>query len=205
MTATDWRRVAFSDETYINRPGTSPSRYKWCRSDDDFAAWRVTPKARFGGGVIMILAAISIHGLRSLVAIEGDLSAAGYITILQQDLMPLVHRHFPDGNAIFTQDSAPCHAAGATIEWIREQFFGRITWPANSPDPNPIEGVCAVFKRAVARQPIPANKDALWINIQRAVQEFWAPERQVQIAHMIKTIPARLEAIIQADGAVTRY
>jgi hypothetical protein len=115
MTATDWRRVAFSDETYINRPGTSPSLYKWCRSDDDFAARRVNPKARFGGGVITILAAISFNGLRSLVAIEGDLSAASYITILQQNLMPLVHRHFPDGNAIFTQDSAPCHAAGATI------------------------------------------------------------------------------------------
>jgi hypothetical protein len=91
------------------------------------------------------------------------------------------------------------------MDFIREQDFGHMTWPANSPDLNPIENVWALFKRAVARQPIPANKDALWINIQQAAQEFWAPERQAQIAHMIETMPARLEAVIKANGGVTRY
>jgi transposase len=205
MTAANWSRVIFSDETYIYRLGTSPSRYVWCRSDDDFAAWRVTPTAKYGGGAIMIWAAISVHGLSDLVAIEGNLNAAGYIPILQQHLVPLVHRHFPDGNAIFMQDNAPCHTALATMEWIKERDFGHMVWPANSPDLNPIENVWALFKRAVARQPIPANKDALWINIQRAAQEFWGPERQAQIAHMIETMPARLEAVIKAHGGVTRY
>jgi hypothetical protein len=205
MTVAQWRRVIFSDETCIYRLGTSPSCHVWCRSEDDFAAWRVAPTVKFGGGAIMIWAAISVHGLSDLVAIEGNLNAAGYLAILQQCLLPLVHRHFPDGTAIFMQDNAPCHTAGDTMEWIREQFFWHMVWPANSPDLNPIENVWALFKRAVARQPIPANKDALWINIQRAAQEFWGAEREAQIAHWIDTMPARLEAVIQANGGVTRY
>jgi transposase len=205
MTAALWRRVIFSDETYIYRLGTAPSRYVWCLSDDDFAEWRVTPTAKFGGGSIMVWAAISIHGLSNIVAVQGNLNAAGYLAILKQHLLPLVHRDFPNGDAIFMQDNAACHTAGDVMEWIDGQHFGHMEWPANSPDLNPIEHVWALFKKAVARQPIPANKDALWENIQRAAHDFWSPERTAQIAHMIETMPARLEAVIAANGGVTRY
>ena len=75
-------------------------------------------------------------------------------------------------------------------------------WPANSPDLNPIENVWAVLKdRMQKRRPRPHTKDEM----HRAIQEEWAMLRPMDFAMAIESMPARCQAVIEANGGAIKY
>ncbi|VCU40980.1 Bgt-50675 [Blumeria graminis f. sp. tritici] len=49
------------------------------------------------------------------------------------------------------QDNAPAHTAASTMEEMRQRLIQPIFWPANSPDPNPIEAVWNRMKNYIHR------------------------------------------------------
>jgi hypothetical protein len=66
----------------------------------------------------------------------------GYIssTTYMERIVPIVHRWIRMNPGLsFMQDSAPGHAARATIDEFRERGIKPIHWPPYSPDLNPIE------------------------------------------------------------------
>ena len=81
----------------------------------------------------------------NLIVVQGNLNAQGYINqILQPEAVPFLQRHGP---AILMHDNARPHLA-----WICRQFLNRnnvnvLSWPAVSPNMNPIEHICDYFGR----------------------------------------------------------
>jgi transposase len=205
FTAEDWQRVIFSDEALVFRVGGGAREWTWCYPAAHLPARRVTETLKFGGGSIMVWAAISYHGLHNVVGIPGNLDGPGYLAILEEHLTPILTDYFPDGNAVFQQDNAPCHTTHDVLEWLAEQHCGRMEWPPQSPDLNPIENFWVELKKAVRALGEVATKEQLWENIMTATRNMWEPPGTAKIRKLIDSMPARVQAVLAARGGYTRY
>ena len=103
---------------------------------------------------------------------------------------------------IFQQDNASVHTTKMMQEWFLRQRFSLLTWPAQSPDLNPIEHLWAILKRRLNQYDSPP----------KGMIELW--ERIVQVfssitAHdcrrLIESMPKRIEAVIASKGKWTKY
>ncbi len=107
---------------------------------------------------------------------------------------------FKDADFIFQQDLAPAHTAKSTKSWLNDYGVGVLDWPANSPDLSPIENLWCIVKRKM-RNKIPKNADEL----NATVKETWASIPPQQCHKLITSMPRRIEAVIKAKGAPTKY
>ena len=105
------------------------------------------------------------------------------------------------------EDGAPYHKGVASVR--RKQLeeygwegWGPGTWPANSPDLNPIENVWHVLKTRIRkRRPRVLTREALKV----ALMEEWENLDIEVINDLILTMPDRLQAVIAAEGGNTKY
>ncbi len=84
-------------------------------------------------------------------------------------MLPSADQLLKDADLIFQQDLAPVHTAKSTKSWLNGHGVGVLDWPANSPDPNPIENLWSIVKRKM-RNKRPTNADEL----KATVKENWA-------------------------------
>ena len=117
-------------------------------------------------------------------------------------LPPVTHRS-SKRHLEFMQDGAPVHKVKAVGRWFRLKGvkpFNNDTWPAHSPDLNPIENMWAEAVRAMAGQ-IYTSKQDLWTAAETAFHNI--PNGYVQ--HLYSGMPRRLNAVIEAQGGHTKY
>ncbi|GFS69905.1 transposable element Tcb2 transposase [Trichonephila clavipes] len=58
---------------------------------------------------------------------------------------------------IFMDDNAPCHRAVLIDDFLETENIQRMSWPANSPDLNPIEDVWDMLGRQIAALSYPPS------------------------------------------------
>ncbi len=92
------------------------------------------------------------------------------------------------------------HSPSCTKSWLNDHGVGVLDWPANSPDLNPIENLWGIVKRKM-RDTRPNNADEL----KATVKETWASIPPQQCHKLITSMPRRIEAVIKAKGAPTKY
>ncbi len=107
---------------------------------------------------------------------------------------------YGDADFIFQQDLAPAHTAKGTKSWFNDHGVTMLDWPANSPDLNPIENLWDIVKRKM-RDTRPNNAD----DLKATVKETWASIPPQQCHKLITSMPRRIEAVIKAKGAPTKY
>ena len=86
----------------------------------------------------MIWVAISHDGLTDLAFLQGKQKSADYIKVLENNLLPFAERMY-DANYVFQQDASPIHTSKLTRTFFQERNIKVLSWPARSPDLNPIE------------------------------------------------------------------
>ncbi len=114
-------------------------------------------------------------------------------------MLPSADQLFKDADFIFQQDLAPAHTAKSTKSWLNYHGVGELDWPANSPDLNPRENICIVKRKM--RNKRPKNADEL----KATVKETWASKPPQQCHKLITSMPRRIEAVIKAKEAPTKY
>lgn len=88
-------------------------------------------------------------------------------------------------------------------DWIIENNINVLPWPPQSPDLNPIENVWGyMVKNCIFNINYrPVNKDELWNRVSTA----WDNLDNNYIANLIRSMPTRLQSVIAANGAMTKY
>ncbi len=119
---------------------------------------------------------------------------------LEHFMLPSADKLYGDADFIFQQDLAPAHTAKGTKSWFNDHGVTVLDWPANSPDLNPIENLWGIVKRKM-RDTRPNNADEL----KATVKETWASIPPQQCHKLITSMPRRIEAVIKAKGAPTKY
>ncbi len=92
----------------------------------------------------------------------------------------------------------PAHTAKSSKSWLNDHGVGVLDWPANTPDLNPIENL--IVKRKM-RNNRPKNADEQKATVKETLVSI--PPQQCH--KLITSMPRRIEAVIKAKGAPTKY
>ncbi len=117
------------------------------------------------------------------VFLKTNITAPVYQEILEHFMLPSADQLFKDADFIFQQDLAPAHTAKSTKSWLNDHGVGVLDWPAKM------------------RNKRPKNADEL----KATVKETWASIPPQQCHKLITSMPRRIEAVIKAKGAPTKY
>ena len=135
--------------------------------------------------------------------LEGTMVKETYQGILEDELMQTIDYYGMDPKKIiFQHDNDPKHKSKLVQNWLSEQEFDVLIWPAQSPDLNPIEHLWAWLKiRLNQYERAPSGMIELW----ERVQEEWNKFGVNECRRLIETMPSRVEAVLASKGMWTDY
>jgi transposase len=202
-TADDWNRVIFSDETKINRFNSDGRTWFWSRDPNVLNNQTVQQTVKHGGGRVMMWGCMCSKGIGYACKIDNTMDQHLYKEILEDDLLKTIEYYNLDSSKIiFQHDNDPKHTAKSVKEWIKQQDFQTMLWPAQSPDLNPIEHLWAHVKRMLNQFPTPAKgMNELW----ERIEKVWNEIDSETCAKLINSMPSRIRAVLKAKGKWTRY
>jgi transposase len=198
-TLDDWKRVVWSDETKINRFGSDGRRYSWKRGHEPLQPKHVQQTVKHGGGSIKLWSCITYDGVGYIVKIDDTLDKDLYLSILHEDLRATMDEYRLDQDKmIFQHDNDPKHTASIVKEWLANQPFEVLKWPAQSPDINPIENMWALLKLRLYRdyEKPPKGMNEHW----ERIHETWYKITKEECRKVIETMPERCRQVIKAKG-----
>ncbi len=198
-TVAQWSKVLFSDESKFCISFGNQGPRVWRKSGEAQNPCCLKSSVKFPQSV-MIWAAMSSAGVGPLCFLKSTVNAAIYQEILEHFMLPSADKLYGDADFIFQQDLAPAHTAQGTKSWFNDHGVTVLDWPSNSPDLNPIEHLWGIVKRKM-RDTRPNNAD----DLKATVKETWASIPPQQCHKLITSMPRRIEAVIKAKGAPTKY
>ncbi len=192
-----WSKVLFSDESKFCISFGNQGPRVWRKGGEAQSPSCLKSSVKFPQSV-MIWGVMSSAGFGPLCFWKPKPPV--YQEILEHFMLPSADQLFKDADFIFQQDLAPAHTAKSTKSWLNDHGVGVLDWPANSPDLNPIENLWGIVRRKL-RNKRPKNADEL----KATVKETWASIPPQQCHKLITSMPRRIEAVIKAKGAPTKY
>lgn len=199
-TQEQWSKVLWSDETKIELFGVHQRKYVWRKSGEEVDPDKTIPTIKHGGGSVMLWGCFAAAGTGRLVRIEGIMNGEKYREILEKNLLTSASDLKLRRNFKFQQDNDPKHTARATAEWFKQKKIKVLEWPSQSPDLNPIENLWHHLKVAVHKRS-PQNV----VHLVRVCQEEWKKISPLFCKRLVDGYSKRLQAVIDADGAATKY
>ena len=106
-------------------------------------------------------------------------------------------------NCVFMQDHASSHDAEITQTWLKEnvpQFYDKNSWPAKSPDANPIENLWAILETNINRDKLTSKN-----SLKNAIKKVRNNTSLSQIIELIHSLNNRRSALRKANGGHTKY
>ncbi|KAG2470015.1 TCB1 transposase, partial [Polypterus senegalus] len=193
-------KILWFDETKIELFGVNARHHVWRKSGTAHYQANTIPTVKHGGGSIMLWGCFSAAGTRRLVRIKGKMTAAMYRDILDENLLQSALDLRLGRRFIFQQDNDLKHTAKISKEWLQDNSVNVLEWPRHSTDLNPIEHLWRDLKMAVHRR-FPSNL----MELERCCKEEWVKLAKDRCAKLVASYSKRLEAVIAAKGASTKY
>lgn len=195
-----WENVIFSDEKTFQSCSNGKIRVyrpSGMRYDERYTR-KVNQSGRFS---INVWGWISARGPGVCHIVQGRLNAPLYCNIINQIMISsiaAVHGR----NFIFQHDNAPIHKARVVQHYLEENHIRVLPWPSKSPDINPIENVWGEMVKCIYKHDFqPRTQDEL----RQRIMEAWDQITQEYTRNLVLSMPRRLQAIIDNNGAATKY
>ena len=195
-----WENVIFSDEKTFQSCNNGKIRvYRPCGTRYDE---RYTHKTHQSGRFsINVWGWISARGPEVCHIVQGRLNAQSYCNILNQVMIPSVGVVYGQ-DYIFQHDNAPIHKARTVQNYLEENHIRVLPWPSKSPDINPIENVWGKMVKFIYKHNFqPRTQDELRLRI----MEAWDQITQEYVRNLVLSMPRRLQALVENNGAITKY
>ena len=151
----------------------------------------------------MMWGCMTWQGVGYAAKIDGMMDGDLYLQNLKDELLNTMEYYgLNPPNTSFQQDNNPKHTCRIVKEWLAEQDFRTMEWPAQSPDLSPLEHLCGYLKRKLGEEEHPPNGIyKLWERTQEKWEEIPAEECQ----NLIESMPRWIEAVLKAKGGNTKY
>lgn len=197
-TEEDWSKVLWSDESKFEVFGSKRRIFVRRSKTEKMLPACVVPTVKHGGGSVMVWGCFSLAGTGDLVKIDGIMKKEHYRDILEHHAvrsgLKIIGHNF-----IFQQDNDPKHNSklcrGYLEDLERSGVLRNMSWPAQSPDLNPIELLWEEVDRRI-RVVCPTSENHLWTIIQNA----WNNISIAVIEKLISRMPRLCAAVIKAKG-----
>lgn len=197
----DWSRILWTDETWVV-PGRHGRVWVTRKPGEEMDPTCIVEKHRkrigwmFWGSFSGSLKGPDIFWEKDW----GQITAESY----REKIVPLICGWIrlqarEESQLILMQDGAPGHAASSTLEELRERGIQSLAWPPYSPDLNPIETCWAWMKNWMSSR-YGDDENASYDVLRVRVKEAWDVLPQSFLQEQVATMPARLQAVIDADG-----
>jgi transposase len=111
-------------------------------------------------------------------------------------------RMFSRNNGLFQEDNARPHKTKVASSFCAEKNLHILSWPAQSPDLNPIENLWAEVKKKIRNK---KKKPTNLAELERDVKNAWKAIPKRLIENLIDSMPARIQAVIAAEGGLIKY
>lgn len=123
------------------------------------------------------------------------------IKFLVGNLLP-VKDNLAEQPVIFQQDNASIHCAYSTRNWFIDNNLVVSSWPAHSPDLNPIENLWGILTRTGYKDNRQFQTKA---ELRHAITAAWAGILLGTIRSLIESMAHRTIAVMIAEGGPTKY
>lgn len=196
-----WSKVIFSDESNFDLQNIAGiCQYVRRSVGEAYKPQCVLPTVKHPL-TVMIWGCFSARGAGRIHVCEGRMNAEKYLKVMEDKLLKSARDLYKDEEWIFQQDNAPCHTAKRCKEWFDTHGVKVLSWPAQSPDLNPIENLWHQIKLLVTKDK-PTTKVTLIEAIVKAWYRLVTTER---LENLVNSMPRRCRAVIHSKGWPTKY
>src|SRR6266545_1801506 len=198
----EWKNVIWSDESKFELFKGDGRKYVWRQEHEKYDLQCLIPTFKSGQESVMIWGCFTESGLGLLVKLEGRITAVIYVDILQNNLLSYIDTLENKEDYIFQEDNAPIYTVNIAKKWRRDNNITNLSWPAQSPDMNPIENLWEELDKQVqTHKLLPKNQKELW----QALQEEWINLNENKYKNLVDSMPCRIATVIASKGNPTKY
>src|SRR5579871_870770 len=187
---TEWSKIIFTDETIISQ--FSKPKKVWRQRGEIIKSPTVKHSIK-----VHIYGCFSEEGFGNIYCFIDNLNAELLCTIYKTTLLPSARKFFGrDNHSWFLQeDNDPKHTSGKAESWRDEHQVKRISWPAQSPDLNPMENVWAVLKANISNYKLTSVKDLI-----RIIKKEWKALDNIFAKNLVVSMKNRITMLLSNKG-----
>ena len=137
-----------------------------------------------------------------IVPFQDSVTGTMHVKTLRRYAVPTLKCMFPTDDGLFQEDNTTPHKSKVADAFRKHARLCVLTWPAQSPDLNPIENLWAEVKRNLRNR---KRKPTNLLQLRCYVKDTWKAIPKITIENIVDSMPSRIVAVIAAQGVPTKY
>jgi transposase len=206
-TLDQWRTILWTDETWVTA-GPHRKQYVTRRQGEEWEDTCIVERHQRKGGWMFWGSFSGLNGKGPGLFWEkdwGTITEESYCQHIVPMICGWLRLSRSDGHhLVFIQDNAPAHSAKGTLAELAARGITVLWWPPNSPDLTPIEA-CWNWMKDYLEDKYGLEERISYDRHRLYVQEGWDALPQSFLDELIESMPARMHAVVKAEGRYTKY